>query len=31
VIHEKQRFQDVFNKRNGVWLVVNSANTPIKD
>jgi ketosteroid isomerase-like protein len=29
-IFDKQRFQDVFNKRNGVWVVVNSDNTSIK-
>jgi len=30
LIHDKQRFQDVFNKRNGVWVIVNSDNTSIK-
>jgi ketosteroid isomerase-like protein len=30
LVHDKERFQDVFNKRNGVWVVVNSDNTSIK-
>ena len=30
MVSQKTRFQDVFNKRNGVWVAVNSANTDCK-